>query len=141
MKTLLGGTHDVTDFEWARLPNGPFTPFQPNLSVRATPRATDIIDIDSVSTAPIGSPFYVRYTLPAGVALNEVFQVKFLANNNGATNEGFLTGNPLTSFVDLNRDHTSGENVPGPLPLAGVFMALGGASRLRRRMKLESAPN
>ncbi len=135
--TGVPGTYTVSNFEWSRLPGGPFSAFQASLSVGAAKVATAIQDISTLSgTAPIGNPFFVRYTLPAGVALDEVFEVKFLANNNGAVDaNGFLTGSSLTSFVDLNRDHTSRENVPGPLPALGAFVALGSASRLRRRMK------
>lgn len=141
MNTVLGGTYTVNNFEWARLPSGPFSTFQASLSVGASRVATAVQDINALSgTVPIGSPFFIRYTLPAGVALNETFEVKFLANNNGATDaNGFLVGSSLTSFVDLNRDHTSRENVPGPLPAVGAVLALGSASRLRRRMKALSA--
>ena len=139
--TFLGGTYTITNFEWSRSPSGPFSLFQSSLAVGATKVATGIYDILAESgTAPLGNPFYVRYVIPAGVALNETFEVKFLANNNGAVDaNGQLTGSALTSFVDLNRDHTSRVNVPGPLPAVGVFMALGGASRFRRRLKASLA--
>jgi hypothetical protein len=141
MNTVLGGTYNITNFEWANGPSGPFSNFQSSLSVGATKVATSVIDILAAGgSAPLGNPFFVRYTIPAGVALNETFEVKFLANNNGAVGaNGFLTGSSLTSFVDLNRDHTSRENVPGPLPVVGAFMALGSASRFRRRLKIASA--
>ncbi|MFM7229290.1 MAG: hypothetical protein ACKO2F_06585 [Cyanobacteriota bacterium] len=141
--TGVPGTYTVNNFEWARLPGGPFSTFQASLSVGAARVATAVQDISALSgTTPVGSPFFVRYTLPAGVALDEVFEVKFLANNNGAVDaNGFLTGSSLTSFVDLNRDHTSRVNVPGPLPVVGAFVALGSASRLRRRMKELSVSN
>ena len=141
MNTVLGGTYNITNFEWANGPSGPFSNFQSSLSVGATKVATSVIDILAAGgSAPLGNPFFVRYTIPAGVALNETFEVKFLANNNGAVGaNGFLTGSSITSFVDLNRDHTSSENVPGPLPVVGAFMALGSASRFRRRLKIASA--
>jgi hypothetical protein len=141
MNTVLGNTYTIDNFEWSRSPGGPFTNFQANLAVGATRVATGVIDIRASSgTAPLGNPFFVRYTIPAGVALNETFEVKFLANNNGAVDaNGFLTGSSLTSFVDLNRDHTSRENVPGPLPAVGAFMALGSASRFRRRLRSAAA--
>jgi hypothetical protein len=140
MNTVLGGSYTVSNFEWSRLPGGSFSSFQSSLAVGATAVATGVTDILAASGSdPLGNPFYVRYTIPAGVALNETFEVKFLANNNGAVDaNGLLTGSSLTSFVDLNRDHTSRENVPGPLPAVGVFMALGTASRFRRRLKAAS---
>ena len=141
MNTAFGGTYTVNNFEWARSPGGPFSTFQLSLAVGASKVATAVQDINALSgTIPIGNPFFIRYTLPAGVALNETFEVRFLANNDGTTGaDGFLKGSSLTSFVDLNRDHTSRENVPGPLPAVGAVLALGSASRLRRRMKALTA--
>lgn len=138
INTALGGSYTITDFEWARSSGGPFSTFQASLAVGATRVATGITDILAASgTSPLGNPFFVRYTLPAGVAVGEAFEVKFLANNNGAVDaNGFLTGSSLTSFVDLNRDHTSA--VPGPLPAVGVLMALGKASKYRRRLRIVS---
>ena len=141
MNTITGGSYNVVNLEWSHLPRGPFTQFQSSLTVGTTKVASRIVDIFAeTGTRPLGSPFFVRYTLPAGVPIGEIFEVKFLANNNGHVGaNGLLDGNALTSFVDLNRDNVSRENVPGPLPVVGVFMALGGASRFRRRLKAASA--
>jgi len=140
MNTVLGGTYTITDFEWSRSKSGPFSLFQASLAVGATEVATGVTDILAASgIVPIGRPFYVRYTIPAGVAVGEVFEARFLANNDGAVDaNGFLTGSSLTSFVNLSRDHTS--TVPGPLPVVGVFLALGRASQFRRHLKTASKP-
>jgi hypothetical protein len=96
---------------------------------------------------PLGSPFYLRYTIPAGSTVqDDVIASSFLFNNNSATvpapSNTTVNGLPggqiletraLISGGELTRDNVAA--VPAPLPVLGVGTLAAGALRLRRRLR------
>jgi len=127
------GSYTISDFGWSRTADGPYTTFQNSLTVGPTPTATSIASTAVSSPPALGSPFFIRYTLPAGVTGGDIFDIMFLANNNQAVDDsGYLDIRTSYSGVGLTRDNEA--LVPGPLPLAGALAAFGYSRRIRRAL-------
>ena len=127
------GSYTISDFGWSRTADGPYTTFQNILTVGPTPTATSIASTAVSSPPALGSPFFFRYTLPAGVNDGDIFDVSFQANNDQAVDgSGYLATSVGNSYLQLGRDNQA--LVPGPLPLAGALAALGYSRRIRRAL-------
>lgn len=146
-----GAPVTLTNLGWSRSDDpASFTTFQSSFvtgSGTASVPGYNYTPIVSVPfPPPLGSPFYLRYTIPAGSTVaNDVIASSFIFNNNSATVPAPPTttvdGSPggriletraLLSGGELTRDNTAA--VPAPLPLLGVGTMAVGALRLRRRL-------
>jgi len=141
----------LTNLAWSRSDNpASFTTFQSSFVTGSGTGSvpgynyTPIVAVPG--PGPMGSPFYLRYTIPAGsTVLNDVIASSFLFNNNSATvpapSNTTVNGLPggqiletraLISGGELTRDNVA---VPAPLPVLGVGTLAAGALRLRRRLR------
>jgi len=144
----------LTNLGWSRSPDpASFTTFQPSFvtgSGTAFPANYNYTSIVAVPgpPPPMGSPFYLKYTIPAGsTAMNDILSTTFLFNNtatqtipappnttvNGATGGQILKTTATLSGGELTRDNVAA--VPAPLPVLGVGTLAAGALRLRRRLR------
>lgn len=96
----------------------------------------------ATSPNPLGTPFWVQYDIPAGLAAGETVSVRLASNNDNAQNvSGDLTtasGNNFYTDIRINTaalaPNPSSSAVPGPLPLLGAAAAFSASRRLRRRI-------
>lgn len=148
-----GAPVTLTNLGWSRSADpASFTTFQPSFvtgSGTAFPANYNYTSIVAVPgpPPPMGSPFYLKYTIPAGsTAMNDVIASTFLFNNNsstvpappnttvnGAPGGQILETRALISGGELTRDNVAA--VPAPLPVLGVGTLAAGALRLRRRLR------
>ncbi len=147
-----GAPVTLTNLGWSRSADpASFTTFQPSFvtgSGTASVPGYNYTPIVAVpGPGPMGSPFYLRYTIPAGsTALNDVIASSFLFNNNsstvpasanttvnGVSGGQILEARALISGGELTRDNVAA--VPAPLPVLGVGTLAAGALRLRRRLR------
>jgi hypothetical protein len=89
---------------------------------------------------PTGSPFWVQYDIPVGLAAGTTISVQLLSNNDlSLDGSGNLSGSGSNGFYDDIRIHTATTppttSTPGPLPVLGAGAAFGVSRRLRRRIK------
>lgn len=149
-----GAPITLTNLGWSRsVDPASFTTFQPSFVTGAGSGVDAAYNYAPIVTVPgpgpIGSPFYLRYTIPAGSTVsNDVISSTFLFNNNSATvpapSSTTVNGLPggqiletraLISGGELTRDNTAVVPVPAPLPVLGVGTLAAGALRLRRRLR------
>lgn len=147
-----GAPVTLTNLGWSRSADpASFTTFQPSFvtgSGTASVPGYNYTPIVAVpGPGPLGSPFYLKYTIPAGsTALNDVIASSFLFNNNsstvpapanttvnGVSGGQILEARALISGGELTRDNVAA--VPAPLPVLGVGTLAAGALRLRRRLR------
>lgn len=147
----LGSPVTLTNLGWSRSADpASFTTFLPSFATGAGSASSPNYNYSSivqVPSPPMGTPFFLRYTIPAGsTALDDVLSTTFLFNNNSATvpapSNTTVNGAPggqilkttaLVSGGELTRDNVAA--VPAPLPVLGVGTLAAGALRLRRRLR------
>lgn len=146
-----GGPYQITNFEWSRggdlnnLNAWSWTQFQSALQISSSMKtSTAIVDVSPAATTPLGNPFYVRYSIPAGILVNEAIDITFTANNDRnilqSVESGFnpefdtLKTSGLNSGFTLTRDNTATTSVPAPMALPGLAIAISHATSLRRRI-------
>jgi len=153
--TVPGAPVTLTNLGWSRSADpASFTTFEPSFvtgSGTAFPanynyNYTSIVAVPE--PPPMGSPFYLKYTIPAGsTATNDILSTTFRFNNtatetipapantpvNGATGGEILKTTATLSGGELTRDNVAA--VPAPLPVLGVVTLAAGALRLRRRLR------
>lgn len=148
-----GNNVTLTNLGWSRSSDpASFTTFQPSFLTGAGSGSQPYYNYTAIQAVPgapppMGSPFYLRYTIPAGsTALDDVLVTTFLFNNNsstvpapanttvnGASGGQILEARALYSGGELTRDNVAA--VPAPLPVLGVGTLAAGALRLRRRLR------
>ena len=148
-----GAPVTLTNLGWSRSADpASFTTFEPSFvtgSGTAFPANYNYTSIVAVpGPPPMGSPFYLKYTIPAGsTATNDILSTTFRFNNtatetipapanttvNGATGGEILKTTATLSGGELTRDNVAA--VPAPLPVLGVGTLAAGALRLRRRLR------
>lgn len=152
--TVPGVPVTLTNLGWSRsLDPASFTTFEPSFPTGSGTGSVPGYNYTSIVTVPgpgpMGSPFYLRYTIPAGsTAVDDVIASSFLFNNNSATVPAspnttvnglpggqILETRALISGGELTRDNTAVVPVPAPLPVLGVGTLAAGALRLRRRLR------
>ncbi|MFM7229291.1 MAG: hypothetical protein ACKO2F_06590 [Cyanobacteriota bacterium] len=149
----IGNKVTLTNLGWSRsVDPASFTTFQPSFETGAGTASSAYYNYAPIVAVPgppppMGSPFYLRYTIPAGTtSLDDVLASTFLFNNNsstvpappnttvnGASGGQILEARALLSGGELTRDNVAA--VPAPLPLLGVGTLAAGALRLRRRLR------
>jgi hypothetical protein len=129
---------DITNLAWSR-DNSTYTSFTPSSTVANVSSPTNYIYSDVVNLgATAGQPFYVRYTLPAGLALNSRVQSVFVANSDGQVVGGVLDNAVgANSFIRTSRLHTA---IPEPTSLMLVASCAGGWIVRRWRKRSVASP-
>jgi hypothetical protein len=116
-----------------------YTSFTPsstvsNISSPTTFVYSSIVDIGATA----GTPFYMRYTLPAGLAQGSRVQSNFVANSDGQAVGGVLDDLAgANSFISLSRLHTA---IPEPTSLMLVASCAGGWVVRRWRKRSVASP-
>jgi len=85
----------VSAIAWSR-DNITFQEFQPNNFVDGvvsggSVKYSSVIDLGAPIGGTSSTPFYLRYTLPAGIDMGALVQSAFRANSNGSTSNGILS--------------------------------------------------
>ena len=124
----------VSAIAWSR-DNITFQEFQPNNFVDGvvsggSVKYSSVIDLGAPIGGTSSTPFYLRYTLPAGIDMGALVQSAFRANSNGSTSNGILSDEITNNFVSLTRLHTA---VPEPTSL--LLLSSVGAWGIWRRVK------
>lgn len=93
-----------------------------------------------VNVSSTSQNIYFKYTIPANaMGYSKTFNIRLLANNNGATDAGVLADATGNGFTDLTRTNTSiaAPSVPEPttFAIASIGLGLAGAARMRKRAK------
>jgi len=131
--TTGGVSYTITGLSYSN-DNITFTNFSPtflSLNANGTRSYTNIVNNGS----NLSLPFYLRYTLPTGVAPGSVIQGTLIANNNGSNNLGILSDS-LNNYQLINRDSTSvASAAPAPLPILGAAGFFAYSRQLRRRIR------
>ncbi|MFN7733016.1 MAG: PEP-CTERM sorting domain-containing protein [Pirellula sp.] len=127
---------DITNIAWSR-DNVSYTAFTPSDSVTniAAPpnfRYTSIISL----SAPAGSPFYIRFTLPAGIDVGKIIESRFIGNSDGLTSSGVLASDVNNTFLALTRTHTA---IPEPTSMLLVLSGAGWVVCRARRKRSKTA--
>ena len=133
--TTGGVSYTITGLSYSN-DNITFTNFSPtslNLNANGTSSYTNIVD----NGTNLSLPFYLRYTLPTGVAPGSVIQGTLIANDNGS-NAGGILSDSLNNYQIINRDSVSvsvSSAVPAPLPVLGAAGFFAYSRQLRRRIR------
>ena len=127
---------NITEIAWSK-DNISYTNFTPNNFVNdinspTDYRYSDIIDLGAIIGGSSTTPFYIRYTIPAGIEIGKGIQSKFLANADAFATNGVLDFGQNNNFIALTRSHTA---VPEPTSLMLVSSV---ALLLRWRLKSRS---
>jgi hypothetical protein len=129
---------DITNIAWSR-DNSTYTSFTPSSTVSNVSSPT-IYSFSAVIDLGVGQfasdPFFMRYTLPAGLLPGSVVSSQFIANGDGQTTAGVLNDNGLV-FASLPRLHTA---VPEPTSLLLVASCAGGWVVRRWRKRSVASP-
>lgn len=139
----------ITDMAWSRDGNlwSNFATQSLQAGDESNPSYTNVVSLPS----PMGDPFHVRYTIPAGstnptgtFAEGDWVSSLLISNRDG----GFRMQRPLNGgspvavlrskggnlYAAVQRDHQDAPDaVPGPLALLGVVTGLSAARRLRQK--------
>jgi hypothetical protein len=137
-RTTNPSAFDITNLAWSR-DNLTYTSFTPsstvsNVSSPTTYAYSSIVDLGVGQFA--SNPFYIKYTLPAGLLPGSRVSSQFLANADGQTTGGELNDNGL-AFVSLPRLHTA---IPEPTSLMLVASCAGGWVVRRWRKRSVASP-
>lgn len=132
--TTNSAAFSVSAIAWSR-DNITFQEFQPNNFVDGvvsggSVKYSSVIDLGAPIGGTSSTPFYLRYTLPAGIDMGALVQSAFRANSNGSTSNGILSDEITNGFVSLTRLHTA---VPEPTSL--LLLSSVGAWGIWRRVK------
>ena len=128
---------DVTNIAWSR-DNSTYTSFTPSSTVANVASSTTYIYSSVISLGDTaGDPFYVRFTLPAGLTIGARVQSSFLANSGGEVVNGALDDVGGNSFISVSRLHTA---VPEPTSLLLVASCAGGWVVRRWRKRSVASP-
>lgn len=145
--TTAASSISLTNLKWSNSQNGTFQSLLSGSLAATTPTPTytsvQLAPGSSSSPVPTGSPFWIQYDIPAGLAVGEVVDVQFLSNSDGAVDSsGILSNSTANQFYGDTRTNTaaiaptpSSNAAPGPLPLLGAGAAFGASRRLRRRLR------
>lgn len=138
----------LTNLQWSNSQNGSYSPLLAgslSLGTNSVASYSVIQGPTSTGNAPVptGSPFWIQYTIPAGLVAGTSVNVQLLSNNDiNLDTNGNLSNTGSNGFYSDTRTNLSAippdpstDPAPGPLPLLGAGAAFGVSRRLRRRIK------
>jgi len=142
-----GSAVNLANLSWSTTQNGTYQSLLTGSFTTGTNSTYSYSPIQTVnfpdSPVPTGSPFWVKYDIPAGLAAGEMVSIQLRSNGDTSSTGGILDASGTTpKVVVLARSNTaaiapppSSDAAPGPLPLLGAGAAFGVSRRLRRRIR------
>jgi hypothetical protein len=144
----LGTAITLSNLSWSSSQNGTYAPLLTGSFTSGINSNYSYSGIQTTNAAnspvPTGSPFWVKYDIPAGLASGTQVSIQLRSNADTSSTGGVLNaGGSTPNAVVLSRVNTAvvtpppitGEAAPGPLPLLGAGAAFGVSRRLRRRIR------
>lgn len=134
----------LTNLKWSNTQNGTYNTLLNGslaLGANSTSSYSLVQGPTSAGNSPVptGSPFWVQYDIPAGLAAGTTVSVQLLSNSDLQLDpNGNLSNTGSNNFYSDTRSNTAvtpTASVPGPLPVLGAGAAFGVSRRLRRRIK------